>query len=450
MNVMQICNQLDVGGTEKALETFTRFLNKDIFDVCVCGIQGGVREKMLREDGYEVYIVGDNYENLVQLMRDKRIDIVHIHRSGQNEPLPIKAAKEANVTVIIETNVFGKYDNSELGKLIDFHLLISKTASLRYVQNADISINRFSNKCRVLYNPVNLEKFDIYRASEERIWRFKSEMGIDKNTPLICRVGRPDINKWDSFLVDMMEYLVRKVPDVRFLIVGGLPRPIKDKVAKRGLKENFIETGFVSEEELILIYCSVDLLAHSSRIGESFGYTIAEAMAAGKPVVVNSTPWADNAQVELVDNGKTGFIMNTPKTYADAVAWLIENKKEARRMGLAGRKKVEREYDARKITKMLEKLYIELLMEKGVSISQDLVDEYKNVQYFPTDSDILNYPKEYARRLNERYGEAASIEELRFKFKWLLMRVKKLLSRWLPMRVKKLLKGGASKLWEYP
>ncbi len=446
MNIMQICNQLEVGGTERVLEIITRFLNKDIFNVYVCGIQGGIREKMLREDGFDVYIVDANYENLVQLMKDKRIDIVHIHRSGENEPLPIKAAKKANVPAIIETNVFGKYDNSEAGKLIDFHLQISKTASLRYVQNAGTSINRFLNKCRVLYNPVNLEEFDKYRASEKQMWRFKSETGVDKNTPLICRVGRPDINKWDSFLVDMMAYLVRKVPDVRFLIVGGLPRLVRRKIEKLGLEENFIETGFASEDKLIVIYCSIDLLAHSSRIGESFGYTIAEAMAAGKPVVVNSTPWADNAQIELVDNGKTGFVMNTPKTYAGAVAWLIENKKEAKKMGLAGRKKVEREYDARKITKMLERLYIELLIEKGVSVGQDLINKYKEIQYFPTDSDILNYPKEYKKRLNNRYGESSSIEELRFKFKWLLMRVKNLLIKWLPLRVKNLLKRKLSNL----
>lgn len=418
INILQMANSLGIGGTEKCLETFTRFLNKDIFNVCVCGLQGGIREQLLRKDGFDVRIVGDNYESLTRLIREKEIHISHIHRSGQSEPLTMNAVKKANVPVVLETNVFGLYDDSESGKLIDAHLLISKTVGLRYAKKAGISPDRFLRKCRVIYYPVDLGEFKEHGVSDKQISKFKLDIGVERNTPLICRVGRPDLAKWDTFPVDMMACLARKLPEARYLIVGGIPREIKRKIGKLGLKENFIETSFAIKEKLVQIYCSIDVLAHSSKIGESFGYTIAEAMSAGKPVVVNSTPWADNAQVELVDNQKTGFVTKTPRTFAAAVAYLIENRKEAKKMGIAGRQKVEREYEARKTTKILEKIYLELLRKKGVTVRQDLIKEYEDVQYFPSDCDILNYPTEYKKRLNNCFGESYSIEKLKFRSKW--------------------------------
>lgn len=418
INVLQVCNQIGIGGTEKTLQIFTEYLNKDIFNTYVCGIfDGGIREKILREKGFKTYVVYGDREKLFQLLKDKKVDIVHVHRSGKSEGFVLETAKKAGVPVIVETNVFGLYDNSETEKMIDIHLLVSKTISLKYIKNAGISLNEFLNKCRVMYNPVSLEEFEKYKPSEEQIWQLKSEIGIDKNIPLICRVGRPDIAKWSSFLVDIMSYLVKKLPEVKVLIVGGIPEQIKRKLEKLKLEKKFIDVGFVSEDKMVQIYYSIDILAHCSRIGESFGYTIAEAMAAGKPVVVNSSPWADNAQIELVDNGKTGFVANTPRTYADAIVYLIENRKEAKKMGLVGLEKAKRQYEARRITRMLEKIYLELLTKKGGNIDKDLIDNYENVQFFPTDYDILNYPIEYNKRLADCFGKPYLIERLKFELK---------------------------------
>jgi len=432
INVMQVSNQLSIGGTEKALQILTEHINKDIFNVYVCGVfSGGVREKILREKGFETYVINGDPIKFFQLLKKKNIHIVHVHRSGKSEGFIIQVAKKAGVPIIVETNVFGLYDNSEAGKMIDIHLLISKTTALKYIQNAKISLNEFLNKGTVLYYPVDWQKFIINRPSETQIYQFKSELGIDKNTPLICRVGRNDLGKWNEFLVDVMKHLTKKIPEIKILIVGGIPEPIKRKIQKLRLEEKFIDIGpILQEEKLILIYYSIDILTHSSRIGESFGYTIAEAMAAGKPVVVNSTPWADNAQIELVDNGKTGLIANTPRTYAEAITYLIEHKKEAKRMGLAGQEKVKKEYDARKITSCLEKIYLNLLLKKNVTKIDkiaDLINNYEKSQYCLTDNDILNYITEYNSRLNNYFGKLSLIEYIKFNLKYLKEKTKNIL-----------------------
>ena len=414
INVLQIADRLGIGGSEKVLQTFTECLDKSFFDVSVCGIfDGGVRAENLNAYGIQTHIVHNQMDELAKLMRDKRIHIVHMHRSGGEQPFAIHAARKAGVPVIIETNVFGLHDHSETGRSIDMHLLISKTVALKYLQNAGISMVDFVKNNRVLYNPVDVKKFQRYGGqTEKESDQFRSIIGIEKNVPIIARVGRPDITKWSRFSIDMLTHLIRKLPEAKYLIIGGIPAQIKKKIEKSHIRKNIVDIGFLSEKDLITAYHTIDILAHSSWIGESFGLTIAEAMASGKTVVVNSTPWADNAQIELVDNGVTGFVANTPRTYADAIAYLIENKKEAALMGVAAYAKVTKEYEAKKITNVLEKTYVELLEKKSRNVYQAIIKKYENVDYYPTDIELLNYSKEYKERLLNQFGRPTFSEKL--------------------------------------
>jgi hypothetical protein len=214
----------------------------------------------------------------------------------------------------------------------------------------------------------------------------------------------------------MLWYLVRKIP-VKLLIVGGTPKWVSEKIRKYHLEKNVIDFGVATEEELVKIYHSIDALTHSSRIGESFGRTIGEAMAARKPVVVNSTPWMDNAQIELVDNGKTGFVANTPKTSAEAVAFLVGHPHDKFEMGLQGYRKAKADYDPRSNIRALEKYYIELLERKKMLNDKELLSEYKEVPYFPSNDDIRKYPMEYQKRLKNYFDNPSLAERSWIKFK---------------------------------
>jgi len=403
INVLQVCNQLGVGGTEKALQIFSESFDEGIFKVHVCGIMGGgEREKLLREKGFEVYVLNNDEQELIRLMRDKNIHIVHIHRAGHEEPFVIVAARKVNVPIIIETNVFGLVDNSKSGKLLDHHVFMSKMCALRYQRWMGISTEEFFKSHKVLYNPVNLDDFEKNKMGDAEIRKLKESLGIDEDDPVIGRIGRPDIGKWGDICLDMMHHLVKEIPNVKYIIVGA-PESVRKEVQKHGMRGNFVFLESIPADEVIRFYNLIDVLAHSSRMGESFGYTIAEAMAAKKPVVVNSTPLSDNAQIELVDNGITGFVANSSKDYAKAIGYLIKNKNEAKQMGLAGYEKVKREYEAKRSTKILEKIYIGLLKER-IKLDDDIVTKYEGTEYFPSKEDVEIFKREYERRLEDCFG----------------------------------------------
>ena len=87
-----------------------------------------------------------------------------------------------------------------------------------------------------------------------------------------------------------------------------------------------------------------------------------EAMAAGLPVVataVGGTP-------EVVVNGVTGILVppRDPNTLAQAVTRLLRDPALRRKMGRAGRERVERFFSVERMVRATEALYEELVEEK--------------------------------------------------------------------------------------
>lgn len=203
INVLQMAG-FSLGGTEKVMQTLTEYLDKSVFDVSACAMSGGIREEYLKAKGIQTYVINNNQDELVHLMKEKQIHVVHIHRCGSAQPFEIEAANKAGVPVIVETNVFGMVDSSEDERLIDMHLLVSKNAALNYAMNAGISMVNFLKKGRVLYNPIDVDKIEKCRPTEQELDQFRYSIKVTKDTPLIGRVGRPDINKWTIFSVEML------------------------------------------------------------------------------------------------------------------------------------------------------------------------------------------------------------------------------------------------------
>jgi hypothetical protein len=82
---------------------------------------------------------------------------------------------------------------------------------------------------------------------------------------------------------------------------------------------------------------ALDVVLHTSSIGESFGYGIAEPMNLGKPVVTHSVPWEDQAQIELVRHGECGYVASTERTMAATIVTLARDTNLRRALGSRAR-----------------------------------------------------------------------------------------------------------------
>lgn len=70
------------------------------------------------------------------------------------------------------------------------------------------------------------------------------------------------------------------------------------------------------------------------------GYKLIQYMACGLPVVASPV----GVNVEIVEHGLNGFLAETPEDWSRALRTLIDNPELRRKMGAAGRKRVEERY----------------------------------------------------------------------------------------------------------
>ncbi|WP_328285873.1 glycosyltransferase family 4 protein [Maridesulfovibrio frigidus] len=332
------------------MQSFVFNLNKDKFHAAVFSPQNGPRAKLLRQNGIETFIGLD----LLPLLEKFKPEIVHIHRAGWAEPGSLRLLKLARIPVIVETNVFGHHDPSPDAKIISRHLFVSHFCADRFEKVNSIPATK--PLYSVLYNPVDTDFF-AKKCPASRVFP----------PNIFGRISRADSGKWSNLALDILPNLSAMVTNkiiepFSYNIIGGIPE------AEKYVKENSFD-GYVNflppvltDAELSEFFNSISFLAHANDTGESFGLVIAEAMAAGLPVITHpSEGLKDNAQLELVDHGETGLVANDAQEYAEAIRFIMTHPEEARIMGENGRLKAQKLYRAQTIAKKLESTYVELL-----------------------------------------------------------------------------------------
>ncbi|MDR2604173.1 MAG: glycosyltransferase family 4 protein [Desulfovibrio sp.] len=357
IRVLHVASALDLGGTAKTMQLFVQHLDRRRFLPAVWSPGQGPRGRLLRDSGVPLFIGKD----LAACARQFRPHIVHVHRAGWPEPellRPLRAAFRPGpehpcrrLPRIVETNVFGRYDPSPSGRLIDVTLLVSHFCAerLRVAEGRVIEAPRHE----VLYNPVDVETYAVLTPDPEQ---------RDYSRPVFGRLSRADPGKWSMLTLEALPLVRSRVPEFTFLVIGGIPEA-GEFVRAHGLERHvhFLPPA-LTDEELAGFFNRLSFFAHANNTGESFGMVIAEAMAAGLPVVTHPCrDWRDNAQVELVRNGVTGFVADGPQAYADAVVRLLSDPALCRAAGAAARADARARFDVHALTRRLEAIYDETL-----------------------------------------------------------------------------------------
>ncbi len=152
----------------------------------------------------------------------------------------------------------------------------------------------------------------------------------------------------------------KKVPQMHCRFRGATEK-VKARLRELGI-ENRVE---LSEPTVNVadFYAGLDVYTHGARVGEGYGVVIAEAMASRLPVVTIATPQRKkcNAQAEVVEHNVTGFVCRFTWQYADAVIELLENHALREKLAERGYEKAREQFDASRLTRKLEALYMDLM-----------------------------------------------------------------------------------------
>nr|WP_321514558.1 glycosyltransferase family 4 protein [uncultured Pseudodesulfovibrio sp.] len=351
VRALHVSKSLTLGGTEKVMQLFVANLDSTRFEAAVYCPQDGERGKQIRAHGINT-LIGYDFPTILSRFNPQ---IVHVHRAGWPEPDILKAIKQAGTPVVVETNVFGRYDPSPSAAIIDRTLFVSEFCLKRFATTTGIKTE--SPRYSFIYNPVDTDFF----AKTARINR-------DFSLPAAGRISRADPGKWSPLAMDFLPLVVRDIPDFRYHIIGAIPEAHEYVTANNLSRNVLFHHPVQTDTEIASFLDNVSVLAHANDTGESFGLVIAEAMACGLPVITHPCEGLrDNAQLELVEHMTTGLVARNAEEYANALKYIFSHPDDARRMGLVGQKKAARLYRAQTVTRQLETVYQELLHRKGLT-----------------------------------------------------------------------------------
>lgn len=145
-------------------------------------------------------------------------------------------------------------------------------------------------------------------------------------SPTLINLGRITPMKQIEQSIKMFRFLVNKVPDARFWIVGrGEPtyvKKLKNLVEDLNLKHQVRFWGFIPEKKKVELLQRAWILISTSR-REGWGLVVIEANACGTPAVTYNAPGLN----ESILHKKTGLFtnQNTPLELATLLEEVIKN-----------------------------------------------------------------------------------------------------------------------------
>lgn len=394
--VVLACNRLGVGGTERGMATQALAIDRERFDVRVLGVHDtGPWGEALTAAGLRVDVAGGSLDKLVGLLSG--VDLVVHLRPGAQAPLLPAACRCAGVPSLVEWNIFGQVDRSPDRDRFACRLFTSKATQIRYRRRVGDRSAAFHDRHRVQHLPVDPTLRQ--RAPDARMARRR--LGLDPDRPVVGRVGRAVDAKWRRLLVDMTPFLLDAVPEAQLLFAGPTRAKIR-RLRRLGTLDRctLIEHGF-DDDRLAACYAACDVIVSASEIGETQGLATLEAMSLGVPVVTCSTPWADNAQVEFVQHGRSGLIANHPRPFAEAVAAVLADGDLRLRLQAGARAVVDRCCDPGTQARQLERLFASLL-------STGRPPE----RWSPSAAEVDAFEAEYPRRAREQQRSLRPRERL--------------------------------------
>ena len=362
-----------------------KFLEKSGYDVyAVC--PAGKFVKDIEEAGIKVKTIYINrglnpFFHLVTLVRlffyfkKEKFTIVHTHN-----PVPgllgQLAAKFAGVPIIINT-VHGFYFNENSSFLkrkffVFIEKIAAKCSDLILSQNKEDVCTAIaekiseSGKIKYLGNGIDLKKFDKSRFSDDFISKKKEELGLDKNSKIICIVGRLVEEKGYFYLFSAFERVLEEFPDAKLVCIGHEEPSKKDGISQDIVKNYNIgkNTMFLGERtDMDELYPLMDIFVLPS-FREGFPRSVLEASATERPIIATDIRGCR----EAVENKKTGILVpvKNAEKIAEAIIFLLKNPDKAREFGKNAGRKAKKEFDESRIFTIIEKEYSRLLKEKGI------------------------------------------------------------------------------------
>ncbi|ODS35022.1 hypothetical protein BEH94_03710 [Candidatus Altiarchaeales archaeon WOR_SM1_SCG] len=206
---------------------------------------------------------------------------------------------------------------------VDLYIGVSEATKQMLIKNARID----HEKIKVLYNFVDLEKFNPESLEKYNRDIEREKLGINKTDFVIGFVGRLSKVKGCEYLIKSIPYM--DISNFKVLIAGdGLEREKLEKLVKNlNIKDKIIFLGYV--KDILSFYRMIDVLVFPSKF-ESFGISVIESQSCCVPVVASNV----GALNEIIKDNENGLLFEfaNEKDLAEKIRFIEKDKEFGARL----------------------------------------------------------------------------------------------------------------------
>ncbi len=363
MHVLQLLPSLTVGGVERGVIDLAKGLIARGHRVSVVSDGGPLVEPLTRAGAmhYRMPVQEKSLTTILscipaveQLIRSTGVDLVHA-RSRVPGWIGFAAARRAQRPFV--TTAHGFYKPHLASRVMGWgRLVITPSAALGQYLVERLGVSR--ERLRVIPRGVDLEEFALQPPApvQDRPWR-------------IGCFGRSSRLKGQEITLRACAQLIRQGRAVKLCITADPPGasdtgPLEDLIRTLNLQDAVEWLGV--RQDMPALIASMDLVAVPSVYPESFGRSVVEAQAVGRPVVASRV----GALAELVEDGQTGLLVppGDPHALAQALERFMGDASLRARCVEGGRRRVERDYRLEQMVDRTLAVYDECLNRPRVVI----------------------------------------------------------------------------------
>ena len=325
--------------------------------------------KRLVADGYEVFLSCPEGNRIAELKEMgcrhipvefdrhgtnpiKELGLIKYYKSIMKEVMPFVV-----LSYTIKPNLYGGMaaaamgipylaNITGLGTAVENEGIMQKITLMMY-RYAFRRINRIyvqneENKQFFMDRKIKPDKLYLLPGSGVNLDEFQPiDYPDDKNVNFVF-ISRIMKEKGVEQYLAAAEYIRGKYPETSFHICGFCEDAYEDRLKELQDKGIIIYHGMVSNVREVIKDCHCTI--HPTYYPEGMSNVLLESCACARPIITTDRSGCR----EVVDNGKNGYIIK-PKDSRDLIekieSFLSLPHEEKKQMGLAGRRKVEKEFD---------------------------------------------------------------------------------------------------------
>ena len=314
MRIVQLLPELNEGGVERGTVDLSRELVRKGYESIVISNGGKLVEQVKTDGGIHItfdvcsknpFTAFFRIKRLRRLLKELNPDIIHARSR-----VPAWLAYAANKTLCIHfvTTVHGFNSVSPYSKIMSMgdHVICVSNSIKEYIQS---HYKTPDSKITIIPRGIDLKKFNPENVDHDFMESFSNQYEL-KDKFVVTVVGRITQLKDIETFIRAIAKVKETMPNVKALIIGGVREDkqgyfesLKALVQELHLDDEVVFTG--SQSNVAEIYALSDVVVSTSKKPESFGRSVAEAIAMNIPVIATN----HGGVLDIIREGIDGYFV---------------------------------------------------------------------------------------------------------------------------------------------